>query len=166
MLCILIISLDFKKVQEIESPAVMAGNTNYKMVITAYNWDNPIPNMSQMLHVWNIYLHFHQKWPKCRYIFPTWDFCPPSFGPQLLLKRSTEEYASDGGLFWCSDCVAQLPGRPWADGATTGRTGEVGDRGDRDLTCFHNPGNHGLGKSSSFCGRTIQDSEISQFTQA
>ena len=27
---------------------------------------------SQMLHVWNIYLHLPPKWPKCRQIFHTW----------------------------------------------------------------------------------------------
>ena len=28
--------------------------------------------VSQMLHVWNIYLHLPPKWSKCRYIFHTW----------------------------------------------------------------------------------------------
>ena len=27
---------------------------------------------TQMLHVWNIYLHVQPKWPKCRWIFHRW----------------------------------------------------------------------------------------------
>ena len=42
----------------------------------SYNWEyqenNRIYVISQMLHVYNIYLHLPQKWPKCRYTFHTW----------------------------------------------------------------------------------------------
>ena len=40
--------------------------------------------LTQMLHVWNIYLDLRQKWPKCRQIYHTWSIWVRQLGPASL----------------------------------------------------------------------------------